>query len=202
MSVAHGSARSVETVLLAVAAAVTAALGLTAWAACRSSRRAEQSGPPRRRPMDRTGNPENEERPNLSVVMPCHNGGRALREMLQETIDVLSGTPPWEIVLVSDGSTDDTDEIARGFADRGVRLIAYPDRRGKGAALRIGLAAARGNTWPSSTRTATSSPRRSRRSFDWSTCTNRTRSSGRSDIRCRTSITRPSGDCSPGSSIS
>ena len=52
VSVAHGSARSVETVLLAVAAAVTAALGLTAWAACRSSRRAEQSGPPRRRPMD------------------------------------------------------------------------------------------------------------------------------------------------------
>jgi glycosyltransferase involved in cell wall biosynthesis/O-antigen/teichoic acid export membrane protein len=145
VSVAHGSAQSVETVLLAVAAAVTAALGLAAWATCRSSRGADE-----RRALEAelggAGAPtaDVEERPNLSVVMPCHNGGRALREMLQETVEVLSGTPPWEIVLVSDGSTDDTEEIARGFADRGVRLIAYPERRGKGAAVRIGLAAARG----------------------------------------------------------
>ena len=119
VSVAHGSARSVETVLLAVAAAVTAALGLTAWAACRSSRRAEQSGAATEARWISHGQPgERGAAQPLGRDAVPQAGARC--EMLQETIDVLSGTPPWEIVLVSDGSTDDTDEIARGFADRGV----------------------------------------------------------------------------------
>src|SRR5699024_8542973 len=45
-----------------------------------------------------------------------------------------------DIVIVSDGSTDGTDEVIARYADRGVRLVA-PGRVGKGAALEAAVAA-------------------------------------------------------------
>ena len=62
--------------------------------------------------------------------------------MLQETIDVLSARRRGRSCSFRTAAPT-TRTRSRGFADR-CRLIAYPDRRGKGAALRIGLAAARG----------------------------------------------------------
>jgi cellulose synthase/poly-beta-1,6-N-acetylglucosamine synthase-like glycosyltransferase len=46
-----------------------------------------------------------------------------------------------EIVVASDGSVDATNEIVRSFARSGVRLLAYPERRGKIAAINDGMAA-------------------------------------------------------------
>lgn len=45
-----------------------------------------------------------------------------------------------EIIVASDGSVDRTNEIVRGFASEGVTLLAYPERRGKIAAINEGMA--------------------------------------------------------------
>ena len=45
-----------------------------------------------------------------------------------------------DIVVASDGSVDGTNAIVRGFAGEGVRLVAFPERRGKIAAINDGIA--------------------------------------------------------------
>jgi cellulose synthase/poly-beta-1,6-N-acetylglucosamine synthase-like glycosyltransferase len=71
--------------------------------------------------------------PPLSVVIAVHNAGEALRRKLEATL-ALDYPGPWEIVVTSDGSTDDTVASARAFADRGVRVVENRERRGKEAA--------------------------------------------------------------------
>ena len=50
----------------------------------------------------------------------------------------------FEILVVDDGSDDGTVQVARGSADPPVRLLCLPRNRGKGAALKEGVAASRG----------------------------------------------------------
>ena len=72
----------------------------------------------------------------LSVVMPCYNEERTIKEALVAVLD-----SPWvfEVILVDDGSTDATVDIALRVADDRVRLIRQEHNRGKGAAVRRGF---------------------------------------------------------------
>ncbi len=79
----------------------------------------------------------------LSVVLPCRDAGSSLEDVLTRLL-ALDGGAVREIIVVSDGSTDQTVEIAREFPPDSVRVLAYPERVGKGMALRVGLAEARG----------------------------------------------------------
>lgn len=84
--------------------------------------------------------------PHLSVVIPAYNESGRLLDTLHRCSDWLETcVPTWEIIVVDDGSQDDTRAIAGGVADRDarVRLIAAP-HGGKGAAVRRGMLAARG----------------------------------------------------------
>ena len=66
--------------------------------------------------------------------MPAYNEGATLREVLS----VLKATPSIdEVLVVSDGSTDDTVEIARSL---GLRTIHLRQNQGKGRAMEIGVA--------------------------------------------------------------
>ncbi|MEN6625085.1 MAG: glycosyltransferase [Candidatus Sumerlaeia bacterium] len=87
----------------------------------------------------------------LSVIIPMFNE----EENLAGTVDRVAATlregfhdGPWEIVIVNDGSTDDTWEQARRLAmDPAypwLRVKGYAINRGRGHALRTGFAAARG----------------------------------------------------------
>ena len=77
----------------------------------------------------------------ISVVIAVRNGEKFLRDKLHSVL--AQNYPPElvEIIVVSDGSEDATDEIAAAFAPR-VQLIRLP-RGGKGAALNAGIARAR-----------------------------------------------------------
>jgi len=72
--------------------------------------------------------------PSISVTIPAYNEERAIAA----TLDALLGTDypakRSQILVVSDGSTDRTDEIVRSYADRGVELLRIPVRAGKTAA--------------------------------------------------------------------
>lgn len=75
----------------------------------------------------------------VSVVIAVYNGGAFLEDKLKSVFEVDYPRELMEIVVVSDGSDDRTDDIARSFAGRGVRLLRVP-RGGKAAALNAGLA--------------------------------------------------------------
>jgi hypothetical protein len=80
----------------------------------------------------------------LSVILPCRNAGPAVRGFLRELIARLEDVASFEVIVVSDGSTDDTVAIAREFASPAVRVFHYARGSGKGHALRVGLNEARG----------------------------------------------------------
>jgi glycosyltransferase involved in cell wall biosynthesis len=80
-----------------------------------------------------------EEHPLVSVIIPVHNGGRYLRAALES---VLAQTyRPLEVIVVDDGSVDDSGPIAQSFHD--VRYIHQPNQ-GVAAARNHGIEAARG----------------------------------------------------------
>jgi glycosyltransferase involved in cell wall biosynthesis len=85
--------------------------------------------------------------PPFSVVIPCFNEAARIGETLRLTLDYLAAnSPDSELIVVNDGSTDATAAIARERmkdAKIQTRLLENFPNRGKGAAVRSGLLAAR-----------------------------------------------------------
>jgi glycosyltransferase involved in cell wall biosynthesis len=80
--------------------------------------------------------------PEISVVIPTYNRAPALRLNFPY---VLGLEDVEEIVVVVDGSSDETPDILAGFGDDRVRVITHPHRRGSQAARKTGVAEARGD---------------------------------------------------------
>jgi glycosyltransferase involved in cell wall biosynthesis len=82
--------------------------------------------------------------PTVSIVIPCYNEV----DTLERLVDSVLAAPveDVEVILVDDGSTDGTRELIRTkLEDRVSRVLYHEANRGKGAALRSGFAAARGD---------------------------------------------------------
>ena len=73
--------------------------------------------------------------PSLSFVISAYNEADVIRAKLQNALALDYPADRREIVVVSDCSEDGTDDIVRGFADQGVRLVRLSERRGKTAGL-------------------------------------------------------------------
>lgn len=82
--------------------------------------------------------------PGVSVIITAYNEERDLAAKLENTLALDYDPERLEIIVASDCSTDRTDEIARAFAPRGVRLHRQPERLGKTAAQNEAVARARG----------------------------------------------------------
>jgi dolichyl-phosphate beta-glucosyltransferase len=83
----------------------------------------------------------------LSVVIPAYNEETRLLPSLQRITEYFSAVNlDYELIVVDDGSRDDTAGLARRFAAAhpGVRVLRNAKNRGKGGAVRRGMAAARG----------------------------------------------------------
>ncbi len=88
------------------------------------------------------------ERLRLSLVLPAYNEQAGLRQAIAEADDALARLGgDYEILVIDDGSHDDTAAVARAEAARRprVRVLRHATNRGYGAALRTGFEAARGD---------------------------------------------------------
>jgi dolichyl-phosphate beta-glucosyltransferase len=88
---------------------------------------------------------------SLSVVIPAYNEAVRLGNTIRAVVDYMrEHAPDGEVIVVDDGSSDQTAELARqSFADAAGNLrtsvISYKKNLGKGRAVRLGLLAARGD---------------------------------------------------------
>jgi dolichol-phosphate mannosyltransferase len=88
--------------------------------------------------------------PVLSIVIPAYNEGAFLATLLERILAVPVGEAGFqkELIVVDDGSKDNTGEIARGFAERypeQVRAFTQVPNQGKGRAVRRGIREASGD---------------------------------------------------------
>lgn len=82
--------------------------------------------------------------PSVSVIIAAYNEERDLAAKLENSLALDYPKSQLEIIVTSDCSTDRTDDIARSFAPRGVRLHRQEERHGKTAAQNAAVAQARG----------------------------------------------------------
>ncbi len=85
----------------------------------------------------------------ISVVIPVYNEAECVTahvDVLRPLLDELARGAGWEIILVDDGSTDATPDVLAGLAERPeVTALTHAENAGKGAALRTGILATRGD---------------------------------------------------------
>lgn len=81
--------------------------------------------------------------PTVSVILAVHNGAQYIRAKLESILALDYPRALLQIIVASDGSSDQSETIAREFSNRGVEVLALP-RGGKASALNAALAAASG----------------------------------------------------------
>lgn len=79
----------------------------------------------------------------LSIIIPCFNEKNTILSL----IDAVKKSPisQREIIIVDDGSKDGTREVLEKLKDQEIRVIFHQENQGKGAALRTGFMAAKGD---------------------------------------------------------
>jgi glycosyltransferase involved in cell wall biosynthesis len=90
--------------------------------------------------------PDSSAGPFLSVVIPAYNEEAVIAATLRRTVEFLSGRGyPWEVIVVDDGSADNTAAAVREFAagHPNVRLLS-PPHAGKGRAVKLGMLSSTG----------------------------------------------------------
>src|SRR5690606_17027123 len=96
-------------------------------------------GPILRRPIRKA-----EHTPSVTIVIAAFNEAAHIAQTIRNKLELDYPRELLEIIVVSDGSTDGTDEIVKGFESEGVKLIRQEPRQGKAAGLNLALAQARG----------------------------------------------------------
>jgi cellulose synthase/poly-beta-1,6-N-acetylglucosamine synthase-like glycosyltransferase len=82
--------------------------------------------------------------PRISVLIAAYNEEEAIERKIQQTLALEYPQEKLELLVLSDCSTDRTDEIVNAFPDSRVRLVRMPERRGKTFAQNVGVKQATG----------------------------------------------------------
>lgn len=83
-------------------------------------------------------------RSTVSIIIAVYNGAESVKAKIESILALDYPRELLQIMVVSDGSSDGTDSIVRGFSDRGIQLLVIP-HRGKASALNAALGAASGD---------------------------------------------------------
>ena len=88
--------------------------------------------------------PEPDYTPNISVLIAAYNEVANIERKVIQTLQLDYPAEKIEVIVISDCSTDGTDEIVKGMADPRVRLLRIPQRGGKTNAQNQGVLEAKG----------------------------------------------------------
>src|SRR5262245_23212365 len=83
--------------------------------------------------------------PTVTLLIAAHNEEAEIEERIRSALATDYPASRLEIIIASDGSSDATPAIVRRYADRGVRLLDYSQRRGKAAVLNAAMREATGS---------------------------------------------------------
>jgi glycosyltransferase involved in cell wall biosynthesis len=91
-----------------------------------------------------TANDKNGVLPSVSVIVPAFNRSALLLEALQSVMS--QSFSDWELIVIDDGSTDDTKQVVRNFQTQVTQHVRYlfQQNQGPGAARQLGIETARG----------------------------------------------------------
>ena len=81
--------------------------------------------------------------PSISAFFPCYNDGGSIGSLVLKAAEVLGRvTDDYQIIVVNDGSTDNSAEVLRDLEARvpSLTVVTHPSNRGYGGALRSGFA--------------------------------------------------------------
>ena len=93
-----------------------------------------------------TSSPSSPQQPLLSIIIPAYNEEQRLPGSMEQIIDWIQTVPYGvEIVIVENGSSDRTTEVAEGFAREHPNIRVIHSDKGKGAAVRAGVYASAGD---------------------------------------------------------
>lgn len=82
----------------------------------------------------------------VSIIVPAYNQGKTIKKDLMNIYDAMENTRwDFELILVDDGSSDETYKEAKKIRKDNVRAYKYDNNRGKGWAVRYGMARAEGD---------------------------------------------------------
>lgn len=82
----------------------------------------------------------------ISIVIPAYNEERRIKQTLQKILKFFKKKNiEFEIIVVSDGSADNTVKIVRSFKNKLIRIIDYKRNYGKGYCVRKGMLEAKGD---------------------------------------------------------
>ena len=97
--------------------------------------------------MEQTSISTNNKMVKLSVIVPCYNEERTLARCIEKVLNIKDDSLSLEIIIVDDGSTDNSLDIARDLEVQHNELIVleHQKNQGKGAALRTGFRRATGD---------------------------------------------------------
>lgn len=87
----------------------------------------------------RRPDPNSDELPSLSVLIAAYNEEKNIRRKIEQTLALDYPTDKLQVVIVSDGSTDQTCSIVASFGDPRVRLLEIKQRKGKTHAQNQGV---------------------------------------------------------------
>ena len=86
----------------------------------------------------------NTELPVLSLIITVHNEEARIREKLDNTLQIKYPSELLEIIVASDFSSDETDNIVESYVEKGVRLVRADERKGKEYAQLCAIRASKG----------------------------------------------------------
>ena len=82
--------------------------------------------------------------PTISIILAVHNGAALLRQKVAHLLSLDYPQDRIEIEIVSDGSTDGTDDILQELSSPQVKCFRCAEHSGKAAALNLGMQSATG----------------------------------------------------------
>ncbi len=82
--------------------------------------------------------------PKVTLLVSCYNEVDVVHEKIANTLAINYPSEKFEIIFISDGSDDGTDEAIKEYANQGIKLIRQEGRLGKTSAINMAMLGARG----------------------------------------------------------